>query len=146
MTIDSWLALVLTVNGLVVLTPLDPYVDDQVEPTLGMSGTKAAQLDVAETPTAMLTVSFVFPVPPVQYILKLHTPAATVCAGRLLNDHVVVTPPDWIWHEVVLVPTVWSTVLAVHPGAVPVPCMYSGLPAALTTGARTDAIARPPNT
>ena len=89
---------------------------------MGISGTKAAQLDVAETPTAMLTTSLVLPLPPVQYILKLHTPAATVCAGRLLNDQVVTAPPDWISQAGLCVPAVWSSVLAVHAGAVPVPC------------------------
>jgi hypothetical protein len=147
MTIGSWLALVLTVNGLVVFVPFDPYVAVHVDPTAGTAATKAAQLDVAETPAAIETVSLVLPVPPVQYMVNVHTPAATVCAGRLLNDHVLTTPPaaDWIAHAVVWVPTAWSTVLAVQLGGVPVPCRYSGLPAALTVGAPSDASASEPN-
>src|SRR2546422_883648 len=123
MTIGSWLALVLTVNGLVVFVPFDPYVAVHVDPTAGTAATKPAQLDVAETPAAIETVSLVLPVPPVQYMVNVHTPAATVCAGRLLNDHVLNTPPaaDWISQAVDRVPTAWSTVLAVQPGAVPVP-------------------------
>jgi hypothetical protein len=91
-TSGSWLALVLTVNGLEALAPPEPNVVDHVEPALGTVATKPAQLDVAETPAAMVTVSLVLPVPPVQYIVNVHTPAATVWAGRPLNDHVVVIP------------------------------------------------------
>src|SRR2546429_361369 len=87
MTIGSWLALVLTVNGLVVFVPFDPYVAVHVDPTAGTVATKAAQLDGAETPAAIETVSLV----------------------------------------------------------VPVPCRYSGLPAALTVGAPSDASASEPN-
>src|SRR5690349_12798643 len=128
MTRGSWLALVLTVNGLVVFAPFDPYVAVHVEPAAGTVGTKAVQLDVAETPAAIVTVSLVLPDPPVQYMVNVHVPAATVCAGRLLNDQVLTTPPepDWIAHAVVCVPTAWSIVLAVQPGAVPVPCRYRG--------------------
>jgi hypothetical protein len=66
MTIGSWLALVLTVNGLVVFVPFDPYVAVHVDPTAGTVATKTAQLDVAETPAAIETVSLVEPLPPVQ--------------------------------------------------------------------------------
>src|SRR5262245_29025952 len=78
-------------------------------------------------------------------MVKVHTPAAAVCAGRPLNVHVLVLAPDWIWHVVPRAPTAWSTVLAAHAGAVPDPCRYSGLPAALTTGACVEAITRLPN-
>src|SRR5438132_4042317 len=147
MTCGSWLVLVLTVKGLVVFAPFDPYVVVHVEPTAGTVATKAAQLAVAETPAAMVTVSLVVPEPPVQYIVNVHTPAATVWAGRLLKDQVFTTPPaaDWIAHAVAWVPTAWSTVLAVQPGAVPAPGRYSGLPAALTTGALSETNASDPN-
>src|SRR5437764_14904391 len=87
MTIGSWLALVLTVNGLVVFVPFDPYVAVHVDPTAGTVATKAAQLDVAETPAAIETVSLVLPVPPAPYMVNVHTPAASVCAGRSVARH-----------------------------------------------------------
>jgi len=42
------------------------------------------------------------------YIVKDHTPAVTVCAGRLVNPKTEVTPPaaDWIAHGVACAPTV----------------------------------------
>ena len=88
-----------------------------------MIATKPAQLAVAETPEVMLTESLVAPEPPDQYIVKVHTPAATVCAGSPVHAQVVVTPPaaDWIAQGVARVPTFASMVLAVQPGAVPVP-------------------------
>src|SRR5882672_2592300 len=88
MTSASWLALVLTVNGLVVLTPEEPYVVAHVEPTFGMVATNRAQLAVAETPALTVTVSLVAPDPPVQYIVNVQTPAATVWVGRLVNPQV----------------------------------------------------------
>src|SRR6266581_2365403 len=65
-----------------------------------------AQLAVAEMPALNATVSFVEPVPPVQYMVKAHTPADTVCSGRLVNSKTVVTPPelDWISHAVARAP------------------------------------------
>src|ERR1700693_2427469 len=105
-----------------------------------MAATNVAQLEVADIPALTVTVSFVLPFPPLQFIVKVHTPAATVWAGRLVKPHTEVTPPaaDWMLHGVVRVPTAWSTVLVTQAGDVPVPCRYSGLPAALTTGARQD--------
>ena len=117
----------LTVNGLVVLAPDDPKVVDQVVPAFGMVATKPAQVAVAETPAVTVTVSLVAPEPPVQYIVKVQTPAVTVCAGRFVNPQVDVTPPeaDWIAQAVAVVgrvPIAWSSVLATQPGAVPLPC------------------------
>src|SRR5579864_7928071 len=77
MSSGSWLALVLTVNGLVRFVPLAPYVATQVDPAFGTRATNPAQLAVADTPAAIVTSSRVFPVPPFQYIVKVHTPAAT---------------------------------------------------------------------
>ena len=96
---------------------------DQVVPPFGIVATKPAQLAVAETPALTVTVSLVFPVPPVQYMVKDHTPAATVCAGRLVNPQVDVTPPavDWMEQGVVCVPIVWSIVVATQAGDVPLP-------------------------
>src|SRR5260370_14329283 len=95
-----------------------------------MIGTKTAQLAVTETPTLTVTVSLVFPSPPVQYIEKLHTPAATVCAGRLVNPKTVVTPPgvDWIAQARFFDPPSWSMVGASQAGAAPVPCTSNGIP------------------
>src|SRR6266851_5588908 len=106
-----------------------------------------AQLAVSETPAATVTVSLVLPLPPVQYMVKGQTPAATVCRGRLVNPQVDVTPPAAVWmaQAVVCVPIVWSSVLATHAGEVPLPCRYSGLPAASTTGARDESHASPLN-
>src|SRR5262245_2980255 len=108
-----------------------------------MVATNPAQLVVAEIPAVMLTLSLVEPVPPGQYIVKVHTPAATVCAGRPVHPQVVVIPPDadWIWQAVPRIPTEESIEVAVHPGAAPVPWRYRGLPAARTVGAFVDAIA-----
>src|SRR5260370_33458193 len=97
MTRGNWLALVLTVTGLVRLAPDDPYVVDQVVPAFGMSATKTAQLDVGEMPALTVTVSMVLPLPPVQYIVKVHTPAATVWVGRLVKPHTAVTTPPAAW-------------------------------------------------
>ena len=63
----------------------------------GIVATNPTQLAVADTPAVMVTVSLVAPEPPVQYMVKLQTPAVTVCAGRLVNPQVVVTPPDADW-------------------------------------------------
>src|SRR5712692_2382656 len=118
---------VLTVNGLLVFTPDVPNVVVHVLGGLGMRARNPAQLAVAETPALTVTVSLLLPVVgPVQYIVKSHCPAATVCNGRLVNAQTVVTPPavDWMLQTFaagVLVPTVWSIVDAVH-GAAPVPC------------------------
>src|SRR5437764_6254227 len=105
-----------------------------------MEGVKPAQVAVAETPALTVTVSMVLPEPPVQYIVNDHTPAVTVCAGRLVNPKTEVTPPDadWIWQGVACAPTVWSMVKGTHRGPTPVPCRYSGLPAASLMGARED--------
>ena len=102
-----------------------------VVPTFGTEGTKSAQLAPDTTPALMVTVSTVLPVPPVQYMVKVHTPAVIVCAGRAVHAQVVMTPPDWDWieHAVVREPAVWSMVEATH-GADPDPCRYRGLPAA----------------
>ena len=48
MTRAGWAALVLTVRGLVVLRPADPYVVVQVVPAIGIVATNPAQLAVAE--------------------------------------------------------------------------------------------------
>src|SRR5207249_5709317 len=84
----------------------------------------------------MVTVSSVLPVPPVQYMVNVHTPAVIVCAGRAVHAQVVMTPPDWDWIEqaVVRVPAVCSMVEAAH-GATPDPWRYRGLPAAWLIGA-----------
>src|SRR5436190_21395446 len=84
----------------------------------------------------MVTVSSVLPVPPVQYMVNVHTPAVIVCAGRAVHSQVVMTPPDcdWIEQAVVRVPAVWSMVEAEH-GATPDPWRYRGLPAAWLIGA-----------
>src|SRR5260370_28055509 len=92
-TIGSWLPLVLTVKGLVVLAPFAPYVVDHVLPAFGIVATKPAQLDVSETPAATVTVSLVRPDPPGQYIVKIQTPAATGCVERLPNVQGVSPPP-----------------------------------------------------
>lgn len=94
MTSEAWLALVLTVRGLVLFTVAEPYGAVQVEPPLGTCAAKPAQLAVAETPAAMVTVSFVVADPPVQTIVNVHRPAATVCAGRFVKAQTVVMPPD----------------------------------------------------
>jgi hypothetical protein len=118
---------VLTVNGLAVFAPDDPNVVVHVLSGLGMVGTNPAQLAVSETPALTVTVSLLLPVVgPVQYIVKSHRPAATVCSGRLVNAQTVVTPPvaDWMLQAFasgVLVPTFWSMVDAVQ-GLAPVPC------------------------
>jgi hypothetical protein len=78
MTRGSWLALVLTVKGLAVLAPDDPYVVDHVVPGFGIAATNAAQLDVADIPALTVTVSMVLPFPPLQYKVKVQTPPATV--------------------------------------------------------------------
>src|SRR6266581_3540326 len=93
-TSGSWLALVVTVNGLVGFAPAEPKVVDHVLRAFGITETKPAQLAVAETPTFNVTVSLVEPFPPVKYMVKLHVPAATVCAGRPVKAHVAETPPD----------------------------------------------------
>src|SRR5258708_25983481 len=97
MTRGSWLALVLTVKGLVVLAPDDPYVVDHVVPGFGIAATNAAQLDVADIPALTVTVSMVLPFPPPQYKVKVQTPPATVCAGRLVKPQTEVTPPEADW-------------------------------------------------
>src|SRR5581483_2576088 len=108
-----------------------------------MLAAKPAQLEVAETPTVIETVSDVDPVPPDQYIWKVHTPAEIVCAGRFVKPHTVVTPPacDWMEHGVACAPAVGVIDDAVH-GAGGVPCRNSGLPAAWLTGAFVAAHAR----
>src|SRR5450759_4618859 len=120
------------------VAPDEPYVVDHVVPAFGTVATNPAQLAVADTPALTVTASLVLPFPPVQYMVKVHTPAATVWAGRLVKPHVDVTPPDRISQGVVLVPGAWSIALAIQAGDVPLPCRYSGLPAALTTGARDE--------
>ena len=77
-------------------------------PALGTEGTNRAQLEPETTPALMVTVSSVLPVPPVQYMVNVHTPAVIVCAGRAVHAQVVMTPPDWDWIEqaVVRVPAV----------------------------------------
>jgi hypothetical protein len=123
-TSGSWLALVLTVTGLVVLAPVAPKVVDHVVPAFGIVATNATQLDVGEIPAVTVTVSLKLPVPPVQFIVKLHAPAATVCRGRFENAHVVVVPPevDVMLHGVPRVPIDWSRVVATQAGDVPLPC------------------------
>jgi hypothetical protein len=76
--IEAWLALVLTVKGLVVCAPALPKVVVQVVPALGMLFPTPRQLAVGETPTATVTVSLTLPVPPLQYIVKLQVPAEIV--------------------------------------------------------------------
>jgi hypothetical protein len=97
---------VLTVNGLVVLAPLFPNVVVQVLPTFGMMARKPAQLPAATTPTLTATVSRVKPDPPVQYMVKDHTPALTVCAGRFVKPHTLVDPSDATEQGVARTPTV----------------------------------------
>ncbi len=120
-TRGNWLALVLTVNGLVVLTPLLPNVVVHV-PTLGIVATKPAQLAPTTAPAVTVTVSFVVPEPPVQYMVKDHTPALTVCEGRFVNPKMDVVPLAETEHAVARVPTTWSIVDGVQPGETPVPC------------------------
>jgi hypothetical protein len=62
-----------------------------------MVATNPAQLAVADVPTAMLTVSLFVGLPGSQYMVKLQTPAATVCAGNPVHAHVVVMPPAAGW-------------------------------------------------
>src|SRR6266851_435307 len=78
MTTGSWPALVLTVNGLVRFAPDEPYVAVQVLSPSGTMATNPVQLEVSEMPALSVTVSLVFPLPPVQFIVKLHVPAETV--------------------------------------------------------------------
>ncbi len=115
---NSWLALVLTVNGLAVNVPDKPYVAVQVLGAAGTVATNPAQLVVAETPALRVAVSLVLPLPPIQYIVKLQTPGDTVCgcASGLVNAKTVVTPPadDWMAQGVACVPTFWSMVGVVH--------------------------------
>jgi hypothetical protein len=122
-TSGSWLALVLTVNGLPVFAPPDPNVVVHVLPALGIVATNPAQLEVRETPTATLTVSVFVGLPGIQYIVKVQTPAATVCAGSPVHAHVVVIPPaaGCTSQGVARLPGVGLSVLAVQPGAVPEP-------------------------
>jgi hypothetical protein len=94
MTIGSWLELVVTVNGLVRLAPDEPYVAVQVLSPLGTVARNPMQLEVSEMPALSVMVSLVFPLPPVQFKVKLHVPPATVWAGRFVNPKTVVTPPD----------------------------------------------------
>src|SRR5712692_10856577 len=84
-TSAAWLALVWTVNGLVVLVPLFPNVVVQVVPPLGTVATKPAQLAPATTPALTVTVSRVLPVPPVQFIVNDQKPELIVCAGRFVK-------------------------------------------------------------
>jgi hypothetical protein len=118
MTIGSNWGGLATVNGLVAFAPDSPYVVVHVLGTVGTVATNPAQLAVTETPALTVTVSLVLPVPPVQYIVKLHTPADTVCAGRFVKPNTVVTPPDddWIAQGVAWVPAFWSMVDVVHAG------------------------------
>src|SRR6202171_471981 len=82
MTRGSWLALVLTVNGLVVCTPAGPNVVVHVVPAFGIVATNPTQLAPTATPALTLTVVLAPATPPDQYIVNDHVPAATVCAGR----------------------------------------------------------------
>jgi hypothetical protein len=75
---EAWLALVLTVKGLVVCAPVVPKVVVQVVPAFGIVFATPRQLAVLETPTATVTVSLMLPVPPLQYIVKVQVPAETV--------------------------------------------------------------------
>jgi hypothetical protein len=72
-----------------------------VVPAFGIAATNPAQLDVADIPALTVIVSFVLPFPPFQYMVKVHTPAATVWAGRLVKPQTAVTPADWMLHGVV---------------------------------------------
>src|SRR3989442_13268774 len=67
-TSGSWLALVLTVNGLGELVPLDPYGAVQVVLALGTAATDGPQLHVPDTPAAVLTEASVLRLPPGQYM------------------------------------------------------------------------------
>src|SRR5207245_10412874 len=144
MTIGSWLALVVTVNGLVRLAPDEPYVSVHVLTPLGTVATNPVQLEVSEMPALSVTVSLVFPLPPVQYIVKLQVPAATVWAGRLVKPKTVATPPaeDWMLHGVAIDPAVWSSEGVTQSAP---PCKYSGLPAACTVATRDEPQASAPN-
>src|SRR5260370_4287713 len=77
MTIGSWLALVVTVNGLVRFAPDEPYVAVHVLSPLGTVATNPLQLHVSEMPALRVTVSIVFPLPPVHVLVHLHVPAGT---------------------------------------------------------------------
>jgi hypothetical protein len=92
MTNAPWLALVLTVTGLVVFAPLVPKVVVQVVPPFGIVATNPAQLAPATAPTLTITVSLVEPVPPVQLKVNDQTPALTVCDGRLVKPKTDVVP------------------------------------------------------
>jgi hypothetical protein len=74
---EAWLALVLTVKGLVVFAPVVPKVVIQVVPRFGIVVTTPAQLAVGETPAATVTVSLMLPDPSFQYMVKLQIPAET---------------------------------------------------------------------
>ena len=84
--------------------------------------TKPAQLAPTTAPAVTVTVSFVVPEPPVQYMVKDHTPALTVCEGRFVNPKMDVVPLAETEHAVARVPTTWSIVDGVQPGETPVPC------------------------
>jgi hypothetical protein len=121
---DAWLALVLTVKGLAGFALTAPKVVVHVVPALGIVAAKPAQLAVAETPAVTVTVSLVAGFPSFQYMVKAHTPAPTVCAGRLVNPQTVLTPAavDRMTQGVGRIPIAWFIVLATHAGDVPLPC------------------------
>src|SRR4029077_2701306 len=83
----GWLALVLTVKGIVVCAPKAPKVVVHVLPPPGIVATKPAQLAVADTPTLKVTCDRGIGPAGVQYIVNDQTPAATVCAGRPVKEN-----------------------------------------------------------
>src|SRR5258708_33894395 len=94
MTIGSWLALVVTVNGLVRYAPDEPYVAVHVLSPLGTVATDPVQLEVSEAAALSVTVAVVFPLPPAQWIVNLHGPAPTGWACRCGNPNACVTTPN----------------------------------------------------
>ena len=102
-----------------------------------MVATKPTQLGPGATPTLREIVDTGVGPAGVQYMVKDQIPAEIVCAGRLVNEK---TPTASLMLQAGdLAPTVGLIEPGVHPGAVPVPWRYRGLPAASTTGAFIEA-------
>src|ERR1700674_1414704 len=107
-----------------------------------MMATNPAHDAPTATPALITTVLVALPFG-AQYIVNDQMPAATGCAGRLLSDQTPTAPLRR--HALALAPGVGSRDPGVQLGAAPVPWRYRGFPAALTTGACVDAMARLPN-
>jgi hypothetical protein len=139
-TTSVWLALVLTVNGLVVLAPLFPNVVVQVAPPFGIDAT---QVPAEIRPTLRVTVSLNVPLPPFQYMVNDQVPVI-VCAVRPANVKTDVLPFEVTEHGVARAPIVVSMVEGVQAGEAPVPWTYRGLPADSTTETPVDPHASAP--